>query len=95
MGELATLPSPNGGSGRLIDAIDLVVPHQANKNMVLTLAEAAGIPGDKIFFNIQHVGNTSSASILMAVYDAVEGNGLTVPCGSSRPDSAPVPWADM
>jgi len=45
MGELATLPNPNGGGGSLIDAIDLVVPHQANKNMVLTLAEAAGIPG--------------------------------------------------
>ncbi len=45
MGELAQLPNPNGGGGSLIDAIDLVVPHQANKNMVLTLAEAAGIPG--------------------------------------------------
>jgi 3-oxoacyl-[acyl-carrier-protein] synthase-3 len=71
MGELAQLPNPNGGSGSLIDAIDLVVPHQANKNMVLTLAEAAGIPGDHIFFNIERVGNTSSASILMAVHDAV------------------------
>ena len=40
MGELAQLPNPNGGGGSLIDAIDLVVPHQANKNMVLTLAEA-------------------------------------------------------
>jgi len=71
MGELANLPNPNGGGGSLIDAIDLVVPHQANKNMVLTLAEAAGIPGERIFFNIERVGNTSSASILMAVHDAV------------------------
>jgi len=79
MGELATLPSPNGGGGSLIDAIDLVVPHQANKNMVLTLAEAAGIPGDRIFFNIEHVGNTSSASILMAVYDAVREGRIDRP----------------
>ena len=71
MGELAQLPNPNGVGGSLIDAIDLVVPHQANKTMVLTLAEAAGIPGDRIFFNIEHVGNTSSASILLAVHDAV------------------------
>jgi 3-oxoacyl-[acyl-carrier-protein] synthase-3 len=71
MGELAQLPNPNGVGGSLIDAIDLVVPHQANKNMVLTLAEAAGISGDRIFFNIEHVGNTSSASILLAVHDAV------------------------
>ena len=79
MGELTTLPNPNGGGGSLIDAIDLVVPHQANKNMVLTLAEAAGIPGDRIFFNIEHVGNTSSASILMAVCDAVREGRIDRP----------------
>ena len=70
-GELAQLPNPDGAGGSLIDAIDLVVPHQANKTMVLSLSEAAGISGDKIFFNIEHVGNTSSASILLAVHDAV------------------------
>jgi 3-oxoacyl-(acyl-carrier-protein) reductase len=79
MGELAQLPNPNGGGGSLIDAIDLVVPHQANKNMVLTLAEAAGIPGDRIFFNIERVGNTSSASILMAVHDAVREGRINRP----------------
>jgi len=79
MGELATLPNPNGGGGSLIDAIDLVVPHQANKNMVLTLAEAAGIPGNRIFFNIERVGNTSSASILMAVHDAVREGRIDRP----------------
>ena len=79
MGELAQLPNPNGGSGSLIDAIDLVVPHQANKNMVLTLAEAAGIPGDRIFFNIERVGNTSSASILLAVHDAVREGRIDRP----------------
>ncbi len=79
MGELTLLPNPNGGGGSLIDAIDLVVPHQANKNMVLTLAEAAGIPGDHIFFNIERVGNTSSASILMAVHDAVREGRIDRP----------------
>ncbi len=79
MGELTQLPNPNGGDGSLIDAIELVVPHQANKNMVLTLAEAAGIPGDHIFFNIERVGNTSSASILMAVHDAVREGRIDRP----------------
>jgi 3-oxoacyl-[acyl-carrier-protein] synthase III len=79
MGELAQLPNPNGGGGSLIDAIDLVVPHQANKNMVLSLAKAAGIPGDRIFFNIERVGNTSSASILMAVHDAVREGRIDRP----------------
>jgi 3-oxoacyl-(acyl-carrier-protein) reductase len=79
MGELAKLPGPNGNGGSLIDAIDLVVPHQANKNMVLTLAEAAGISGEQIFFNIERVGNTSSASILMAVHDAVRDGRIDRP----------------
>jgi 3-oxoacyl-(acyl-carrier-protein) reductase len=79
MGELTQLPNPNGGDGSLIDAIELVVPHQANKNMVLTLAEEAGIPGDRIFFNIERVGNTSSASILMAVHDAVREGRIDHP----------------
>ncbi len=78
-GELAQLPNPTGAGGSLIDAIDLVVPHQANKNMVLTLSEAAGIPGDKIFFNIERVGNTSSASILLAVHDAVQEGRIDRP----------------
>jgi len=79
MGELGQQPSPNGNGGTLSDAIDLVVPHQANKNMVLTLSEAAGIPGEKIFFNIERVGNTSSASILMAVHDAVKEGRIDRP----------------
>ena len=78
MGELAVLPGPNG-NGPLIDAIELVVPHQANKNMVLTLAEEAGIKGENIFFNIERVGNTSSASILMAVHDAVREGRIDRP----------------
>jgi 3-oxoacyl-(acyl-carrier-protein) reductase len=47
--------------------------------MVLTLAEAAGIPGDRIFFNIERVGNTSSASILLAVHDAVQEGRIDRP----------------
>jgi 3-oxoacyl-[acyl-carrier-protein] synthase III len=79
MGELGELPSPNGNGGTMIDAVDIVVPHQANKNMVLTLAEAAGIPGERIFFNIERVGNTSAASILMAVHDAVKEGRIDRP----------------
>ena len=79
MGELGQLPAPNGNGGAMIDAVEIVVPHQANKNMVLSLSEAAGIPGEKIFFNIERVGNTSSASILMAVHDAVKEGRIDRP----------------
>ena len=55
------------------------LPRQANKNMVLTLAEAAGTPGDQIFFNIERVGKTSSASILRAVHHAVREGRIDRP----------------
>ena len=44
MGELRALDAPDGGS--LLDAIDIVVPHQANKSMVAKSATAAGLDGD-------------------------------------------------
>ncbi|HEV8471219.1 MAG TPA: 3-oxoacyl-[acyl-carrier-protein] synthase III C-terminal domain-containing protein [Methylomirabilota bacterium] len=71
IGELSALPHPDGGAGSLADAIDLVVPHQANKTMVIQYARAAGIPPERLYFNIETVGNTSSASIPLAIYDAV------------------------
>jgi len=71
IGELTALPHPDGGAGTLLDAIELVVPHQANKTMVVTLAQAAGIKPEQLYFNIHRVGNTSAASIAMAIRDAV------------------------
>jgi len=72
LGELRALPHPDGKSGgSLLDAVDLVVPHQANKTMVVSIAEAAGVSADRLYFNIDKVGNTSSASIPIALHDAV------------------------
>ena len=79
IGELTTLPHPDGGSGTLLDAIDLVVPHQANKTMVMSLAQAAGISPERLYFNIERVGNTSAASILLAVRDAVREGRINRP----------------
>jgi 3-oxoacyl-[acyl-carrier-protein] synthase III len=62
-----------------MDAIDLVVPHQANKSMVVSLAQAAGIPPERMYFNIDRVGNTSAASILLAIYDAVRQGRIDRP----------------
>jgi 3-oxoacyl-[acyl-carrier-protein] synthase III len=72
IGELTALPHPDSGSGTLMDAIDLIVPHQANKTMVVNIAKAAGVPPERLYFNIERVGNTSSASIPLALYDAVQ-----------------------
>ncbi len=77
--ELTTLPHPDGGPGTLMDAIDLIVPHQANQTMVQSLAQAAGVAPDRLYFNIARVGNTSAASIPLAIYDAVREGRINRP----------------
>jgi 3-oxoacyl-[acyl-carrier-protein] synthase-3 len=71
MGELRALPHPDAPEQALVDAIDLVVPHQANRTMVVELAGQAGIAEDSLYFNIDKVGNVSAASIPIAIWDAV------------------------
>jgi 3-oxoacyl-[acyl-carrier-protein] synthase III len=78
--ELRALPHPDGTAGRsLLDAVDLIVPHQANKTMVVSLAQVAGIAPERLYFNIDRVGNTSSASIPIALHDAVREGVITRP----------------
>ena len=80
IGELTSLPHPDGnGKGSLLDAIDLIVPHQANKNMVVALAEEAGVGAERLYFNIERVGNVSAASILMAIHGAVKEGRIDRP----------------
>jgi 3-oxoacyl-[acyl-carrier-protein] synthase III len=68
--ELRDVPGIDG-EGKMIDAVDLIVPHQANKTMVIELAEGAGVSRDRLYFNIERTGNTSAASIPLAIHDAV------------------------
>jgi 3-oxoacyl-[acyl-carrier-protein] synthase III len=68
--ELRSEPHPDGEPGCLLDAIDLIVPHQANRTMVTELAADAGVPADRLYFNIAEVGNVSAASIPLALHDA-------------------------
>jgi 3-oxoacyl-[acyl-carrier-protein] synthase-3 len=78
--ELRALPHPDGTTGAsLLDAVDLIVPHQANKIMVVNIAKAAGVAPERLYFNIERVGNTSSASIPIALHDAVQEGVITRP----------------
>jgi len=77
--ELSQLPDPDGKAGSLLDSIDLIVPHQANKTMVLQLAERAGLSADQLYFNIERVGNASAASIPLAIHDAVRDGVIDRP----------------
>jgi len=78
IGELERLPGPDG-TGRLLDSIDLVVPHQANKTMVSKMAASVGLKAEQLYFNIERVGNASSASIPLAIRDAVRDGVIDRP----------------
>ena len=70
-------------SARLTGAdIDLLIPHQANVRIIEATAKHSGIPMDKVYVNVDRYGNTSSASIPIAIDEAVEkgiiGDGTTV-----------------
>jgi 3-hydroxy-3-methylglutaryl CoA synthase len=75
--DIRNLPDPAGAAESLIASIDLIIPHQANKTMVVDLAKAAGLSADQLYFNIEKVGNTSSASIPLAIHDAVRDGVIT------------------
>jgi 3-oxoacyl-[acyl-carrier-protein] synthase-3 len=77
--EMRDLPNTEGGPGSLLDAVDLIVPHQANKVMVVNIAKAAGVGPERLYFNIDSVGNTSSASIPIAIHDAVRDGVIDRP----------------
>jgi 3-oxoacyl-[acyl-carrier-protein] synthase III len=77
--ELKALPDPDGVAASLLASIDLVVPHQANKTMVVQLATEAGLSPDSLYFNIEKVGNASSASIGLAIHDAVRDGVIKEP----------------
>ncbi|MGI1847599.1 3-oxoacyl-ACP synthase III family protein [Rhodococcus sp. SJ] len=76
--EVRALPGLDKGES-LLDDIDLVVPHQANKTMIIDLAAKAGLAADRLYFNIEKVGNASSASIPLAIHDAVRDGVITEP----------------
>ena len=77
--ELGQLPDPDGVAASLLDSVGLIVPHQANKTMVLQLAERAGLRAEQLYFNIDRVGNASSASIPLAIHDAVRDGVISSP----------------
>ena len=61
------LPAVLADAGLSIDDIKYVVPHQANKRIIEAAARRSGIPLEKFFVNIEEYGNTSSASVPIAL----------------------------
>jgi 3-oxoacyl-[acyl-carrier-protein] synthase III len=58
-------------AGMSADEIDLLIPHQANIRIIEATAKHAGLPMNKVMVNVDRYGNTSSASIPLALDQAI------------------------
>ncbi|MDP2401188.1 MAG: beta-ketoacyl-ACP synthase III, partial [Actinomycetota bacterium] len=56
-------------SGLQIDDLAWLVPHQANQRILSTVAERLGLPQERVFSHVERTGNTSAASIPLALDD--------------------------
>jgi 3-oxoacyl-[acyl-carrier-protein] synthase-3 len=54
------------------DAIDIMVPHQANLRIIESVAKHARIPMDKVYLTVERYGNMSAATVPVAIVDALE-----------------------
>ena len=58
--------------------IDLFIPHQANIRIIQSVADGLGLPMDKMFVNLDKYGNTSAASMPIALAEAVDSGRVRV-----------------
>ncbi len=63
-------------AGIALSDIELVIPHQANQRISQAAARALGIPPERFFSNVERYGNTSAASIPIALCEAVEEKSI-------------------
>ncbi len=57
-----------------LDDVALCIPHQANKRIIDAVAERIGFPEEKMFVNVFKYGNTSSATMAVALDEAIRAN---------------------
>jgi 3-oxoacyl-[acyl-carrier-protein] synthase-3 len=65
--------SRNGVTGKDLSCF---IPHQANKRIILSTAERLGLPLERVVINIDRFGNTTAATIPMAMQTAMDEGGL-------------------
>lgn len=63
-------------AGYTVDDIDLVIPHQANQRITDAVASRLGVPEEKVYSNIAEMGNTSSASIPIAMDECIQSGKI-------------------
>lgn len=61
-----------------LDDVDLIIPHQANKRIILSVARRHEINEDKFYLNLEKYGNTSAGSIAIALDEAIRDGSIKV-----------------
>lgn len=59
-------------AGKTVDDLDMIIPHQANKRIIDSAAKRLKVSPEKFYLNLNKFGNTSSASIGLALGEALE-----------------------
>ena len=62
------------------DEIDYFIPHQANQRIIDATSERIGLKKEQVISNIEKVGNTSAASIPLAIVDGLKSKKIKSPC---------------
>jgi 3-oxoacyl-[acyl-carrier-protein] synthase-3 len=68
-----TVLAKNGVTGKDVDCF---IPHQANKRIIVSTAERLGMPMERVIVNIDRYGNTTAATIPMAMQTAMDEGRL-------------------
>lgn len=63
-------------AGYKVEDIDIVIPHQANQRITDAVASRLGVPDEKVYSNIAELGNTSSASIPIAMDECIQSGRI-------------------
>jgi len=62
--------------GMTVDDVDIVIPHQANQRITDAVASRLGVPEERVYSNIAEHGNTSSASIPIAMDECIQSGRI-------------------
>lgn len=64
-------------TGLALDDVDMLIAHQANLRIAQAVQKSLGLPDDRVYNNIERYGNTTAASIPIALHECVEEGRLS------------------
>ncbi len=62
--------------GRSISDVALIIPHQANLRIIDAVGRKLGVDQERVYVNVDEYGNTGSATVPLAMWEAVENNRI-------------------